>query len=461
MCKLSEEAVGDILKEGRIFEVGGAVRDKLLHTDIKAKDRDYLVTGIPFKSLSKILRNHGKVDLVGQSFGVIKFTQFRNDKAYTFDITLPRKEHSTGMGHKDFEVTYDPALKVEDDLSRRDFTINAMALALDTDELIDPLDGRVDLEKKQIRVVYPASFEDDPLRMIRAIQFAARLEFLIEPATYEAICRNAELIKTVSPERINEELNKMLMLAEQPSTGFRLMQTSGLLKYVMPELEECVGVDQPGGYHAYDVFEHTMRVVDAAPKDLRIRLAALFHDIRKPQTKRPSDTGATFYSHEVQGAKTAVKVMKRLRYSNEMIDDVKLLVERHMYATPETDKGLRRLIRRLGTERIFDLLDLRRADVVGQGKGGSTDDVDELEDQIRAEIDRRPPFSRKDLALDGEDIMKLLKIKASPLVGIILDFLMEVVLDNPEDNTKKDLESLAREFYQNNIDRISDEDSDK
>lgn len=447
MCKLSEKTIGDILRKGRIYEVGGAVRDRFLQIKPKVKDRDYLVTGIPYDELTRLLKSHGRVGLVGRSFGVIKFTQFLKDKQHTFDITLPRREHSTGAAHTDFAVDFDPDLSVEDDLVRRDFTVNAMALDLGDEKLIDPLGGRLDLDNRQLRMTSPVSFEEDPLRMLRAVQFAARFNFIIEPETFKALRQHAPLIKSVSEERIAEELNKLLTRSEKPSEGFRIMLSSGLLKEIMPELEQCVGVDQPGGYHKYDVFEHTMHCLDACPPDLRIRLAALFHDINKPQAKRETDTGATFYGHEVTGARTAIKVMSRLRYPKDLTRDVETLVERHMFTTDVTDKGRRRLIKRVGVDLIFDLLDLRRADVEGQGMGGNTDDVDEFEADIRAELDRKPPFSHSDLALNGRDVMKMFDLPPSRPVGKVLDYLLEQVLDQPEHNTREKLEELAREYY--------------
>ena len=434
-----------------MYEVGGAVRDRLMSSKTAVKDRDYLVTGIPYDRLEELLRPHGRVDLVGRSFGVIKFTQFKGETSTTFDLTLPRKEFSTGTGHKDFSVSFDPNLSVEDDLTRRDFTINAMAVDVADDRLIDPLNGQQDIEANQIRMVYDDSFKDDPLRMLRAIQFAARFGFTIEPKTYDAIVANVSLVQSVSLERIAEELNKLLVLAETPSTGFRLMQQTGMLKELLPELDDCVGVDQPGPYHMYDVFEHTMHALDAAPQRLHVRLAALFHDINKPQARRLTDTGATFYGHEMTGARTAKAVLKRLRYSNDMIDEVCTLVERHMFTTDVTDKGLRRLVKRVGVNLIFDLLDLRRADIHAQGRGGTWEDVDQFEANIRAELERKPPFSISDLAIDGHDIMKMFNLTPGKAVGAVLDHLLECVLDDPEDNAREMLESKAREFYQSYI----------
>jgi len=454
MCKLSRQAIDDILRKGRIFEVGGAVRDSILLGAGSVQDRDYLVTGIPYDELTKILKSYGQVNLVGKSFGVVKFTQFSSGKPQSFDVTLPRREHSTGVGHRDFDVAFDPNLKVEEDLSRRDFTVNAMALALDSDELIDPFDGRVDLKKRQIRMVYDESFEDDPLRMLRAVQFAARFEFTIESETFEAMRRQALLIKTVSSERITEELNKLLLLSKRPSVGFRLMREVGLLKEILPELEECIGIDQPGGYHKYDVFEHTLYTIDACQPRLRLRMAALFHDINKPQHRHLVEDGATFYGHETSSARTTLAVMHRLRYSKDLAEEVATLVERHMFTTDVTDKGLRRLLRKVGTELIFDLLDLRRADVEAQGMGGSTEDVDQFEQQIRAELSRKPPLTVSDLAVNGHDVMEIFGLKPGPTVGKIINYLLERVIDNPEDNTSETLQFLAKEYYEKNIKTI-------
>ncbi|MFQ5499820.1 MAG: CCA tRNA nucleotidyltransferase, partial [Candidatus Zixiibacteriota bacterium] len=363
---MSLQTIDAINNRGRIYEVGGVVRDRLFSGDVVTKDRDYLVTGIPYNELSTLLSKYGRVDLVGRSFGVIKFTQFNDGEAHTFDISLPRNEISTGPGHRDFEVSFDPELPVEEDLGRRDFTVNAMAVDLATGRLIDPLGGRDDLERGQLRMVSDNSFVEDPLRMVRAVQFAARFDLSIEEATLAAMNLHAELIGSVSQERIAEEIAKLLTRASKPSIGLRLMQEAGLLSHVIPELETCVAVDQPGSYHKYDVFEHTMHIIDCCRPQLRLRLAALFHDITKPQHKQIVEKGATFYGHESSGARTARQVMRRLHFSNDLISDVQILVERHMFTTDVSQKGMRRLIRRVGVPLIFDLLDLRRADVVAQ-----------------------------------------------------------------------------------------------
>ncbi len=450
MSKISDSIVSEILKRGKIYEVGGIVRDRIISPVLPDEDADYLVTGIPMDELIDLLKNYGKVDLVGKSFGVIKFTPSKKslseDKAKTFDMALPRKEFSIGVGHKDFKVEFDHKLEVEDDLARRDFTINAVAFDLSTKKLVDPLGGKKDIRKGLIRITYSNSFVDDPLRMLRGIQFAARFEFELEKVTFQNMCENVELIKTVSPERIQLELNKLLTRAKRPSIGFRLMHKTGILKHILPELEACLGVSQPGGYHKYDVFEHSLTTMDNTPMDLVLRLASLFHDISKPQCRTLTSEGATFYGHEKKGAFVAQTILARLRYSNEIISKVKLLVEKHMFTTGVTDKGLRRLINRVGEENIFDLLELRRADIVAQGKNGDTYEIDEFEERIKQEIKRKPPFGLKDLEVKGDEIMREFSLPPGPLIGEILNHLLEKVLDYPELNLKDKLLDEAKKY---------------
>lgn len=227
-------------KGGCVYEVGGTLRDLLM--GVPQKDKDLLVTGIPMQELAMLLAKHGKVQLVGKSFGVIKFRPHQGHSE--FDIALPRQERSTGSGHKDFEVEYDPFLPVEKDLGRRDFTVNAMARDLQKGEIIDPFGGQEDLKNKILKQVFPQAFEEDPLRMLRAVQFSARFGLTIEPNTLQSMKTHAGLISTVSPERIIEEIKKLFM-ASKPSLGFFLMRDTGLLKYVFPDMVPMIGVPQP------------------------------------------------------------------------------------------------------------------------------------------------------------------------------------------------------------------------
>ncbi|MCJ7508524.1 MAG: HD domain-containing protein, partial [candidate division Zixibacteria bacterium] len=196
-------------------------------------------------------------------------------------------------------------------------------------------------------------------------------------------------------------------------------------------------------------FEHSILSVDYAPVDLTIRLASLFHDISKPETKFLKENGSKFYGHDKKGAKVAEDILKRLKYSNEIISTVKLLIDKHMFTTGVTDKGVRRLVNRVGKENIFKLLDLRRADVEAQGKGGETKDVDELEQRIRLEMDKKSPFGLKDLEIDGNNIMKEFELSPGPKVGKILNHLLEKVLDEPELNQKDILLKEAETFIKN------------
>ena len=445
--------LNELLAEGDVYEVGGSVRDRLLAQErgevAEIKDRDYLVCRIPIEKLQDILKKHGTVNLVGRFFGVIKFTPHGGTD--TFDLSLPRLEKSYGVGHTDFQVDFDPNLPVEKDLGRRDFTINAIAEDLRTGQVIDVFNGKEDLKARILRMVFASAFVEDPLRILRGIQFAARFDLDIEPATYKAMKESAHLIDSISAERVAEELNKLLMLAKQPSRGFVLMQRLGILKRILPELEATVGVDQPGPFHKWPVFEHTLECVDAAPPRLNVRWACLLHDINKPQCKVVTSDRATFYNHDKEGARTAKKVLQRLRYSNDLIDEVSNLVDKHMFTTQVSDKGLRRLIRKVGPELIYDLLDLRRADVHAQGKGGSVEDVAELEARITAEIEKKSPFGLKDLAINGGDLMREFGLPPGPQLGKILHALLEIVLDEPERNTRDELMSEAGKLLSTNM----------
>lgn len=448
MIGLSKKLVEEILQHGNIYEVGGCVRDSLLGMGIAEKDRDYLVTKIPLDSLIAILKRHGYVDLVGKSFGVLKFTASSNGESSStiYDIALPRSEYSTGTGHRDFHIDFDHNLPVQQDLGRRDFTINAIARDLRTDKLIDPYHGQEDMKRGLIRMLNQNTFKDDPLRMLRAVQFAARFEFEIEPQTLQAIKINAALIKTVSPERLQEEFNKMLVKAGKPSIGFLLMKDCGLMEHVLPELLVCVDVDQPGGYHAHDVFTHSIYTVDQLPAGLHLRLAGLFHDLAKPQAKEVVEGSARFYGHETAGAGMAANILQRLRYSNQIIADVKTLVKRHMFTAELSDKGVRRLIKKVGKDLIFDLLELRRADVVAQGMGNTTPEIDHLEQRIRKELEENVPLGVRQLAVNGTDIMKEFDLPQSKIIGEILNHLLEYVLDFPERNKREILIEQTRLF---------------
>jgi putative nucleotidyltransferase with HDIG domain len=444
-AKLPDKVLELLQRTGEVYEVGGSVRDRLLERE--PLDYDYLVRGIALPELVDRLRTLGYADWVGRSFGVIKFTFDTPDGTRaTVDMALPRSERSTGPGHRDFEVTHDPDLPVEADLGRRDFTVNAMAVRLSDGVLIDPHGGRADLAEKRLRLVFPDALEEDPLRILRALGLVARLGLRPDLELLSGLRRHAPQLSDVSPERVAEEFSKLLVQADQPSSALRLMRDTGALAVLLPEMVDAVGCDQPGPYHAYDVFEHTCHTVDAAPPRLAVRWAALLHDVSKPATREFREGKLTFYNHEHLGAAVARRVLARLRYGRELEDHVAILVERHLFNTDMGDRGLRRLIRAVGPERMGDLIDLRRADVSGQGMGAPTDDVDRFQARVDAEISARHPFSRADLAVDGHALMTELGLPPGPRLGKILDHLLERVLDEPEHNQRATLLAWAREY---------------
>lgn len=445
---------GLLENNGEVYLVGGCVRDEILGKDIK--DIDLIVRQIELEELIKILKKHGRTNLVGKSFGIIKFRP-KECPQVELDVALPRSEISTGVAHRDFKITYDPHMPLEEDLKRRDFTINAMAENLSTDELIDPFHGKQDLENKLIRTVFPTSFEEDPLRMLRAIQFAARFGFQIEEKTFEEIKKHAKKINTIAKERIVTELQK-LFTAPKPSVGFDLMRETGLLKLIFPDVQKMIGVTQPKKNYE-DVYTHTMKVLDAArgaeelekPGDINIMFAALFHDAGKPKTRREDQddpSKVTFWNHQHVSTGIAWRWMKENRLSTIGADPRHIchLVKHHMFETKEfhNEKALRRFIRKVGKDNVFDLLDLRLADKKGGRFPKKVYGILKLREKIRDEINRKPPFTAKDLAIKGQDLMEL-GFKPGPVFGEIQRFLMEKVIDEPELNQKETLVQIIEE----------------
>ncbi len=425
---------------GQIYEVGGTVRDSLLNRP--HKDRD-VVCKIPYPKLKALLKQYGSVMEVGKAFGVIKFKpKARNE---CLDIALPRSETSTGMGHRDFAVQFDETLPIESDLKRRDFTVNAMAREVHKRKIIDPFGGESDLKNKILRQVFPQSFIEDPLRLLRAVQFSTRFELAVEPETLAAMKKHAAKIKTVSAERVIEEIGKLLS-AQKPSCGFYLMKETGLLQYVFPMLEKNIGVPQPAK-RCGDVFDHTMIVLDAARNhpdveragDLEMMFTAIFHDVGKADTYAidPQSKKITFHGHQFVSKKIAQKWFQKFPIQMLGVDkkNILTLVENHMFETKSfyTDKAIRRFIRKMGPELIFKLIDFRIADK----KGGAFPDkfygVLKLKERIQEELNRKPPFGPKDLAINGHDLMKWGYPKG-PQVGKVIQHLVEFVLDEPKNN---------------------------
>ncbi|MFN0152018.1 MAG: CCA tRNA nucleotidyltransferase [bacterium] len=440
-----------IVSRGSLYLVGGSVRDGILLG--ASKDLDFLVTRIPADELIALLEARGRVDVVGRSFGVIRFIP--DGASAAIDIALPRRETSTGSGHRDFAVDFDPDIPVEADLGRRDFTINAMAQDVATGALIDPFDGLGDLRARRLRAVSPRALREDPLRMLRAVQFAARFALDIEPETLRAMTDDAHLVTTVSGERIAEEITKLLTLAEKPSTGFAIMRKTGLLAHLFPELSKCDGVAQPPEWHRHDVLEHSLITCDAAPRDnLAVRLAALLHDTGKADCRQEifdeklERHRIVFYGHEEASRRDAAAVLARLRYPRALADRVDALIACHMfdYHAGWSDAAVRRLMARIGIDAIGDLIALRRADQIGSGFEHDTGATDELMQRIEKELEKKSATTVRDLAIGGNDIMRTLAIDPGPQVGRILAMLLEEVLENPVCNTRENLLARARQI---------------
>ena len=385
---------------------------------------------------------HGTVTVLLDGGGngegtAVEVTTFRVEVGYS-DARHPDRVEFTGDLHADLE--------------RRDFTFNAIAWDPIGDVEIDPFGGRADLAAGLLRAVGDANerFQEDGLRPMRAARFAATLEVAIVPETFEAMSRARNQVARVAPERLRDELMKML-LAREPSRGFELLRRSAILGVVLPELERTVAVPQ-NRYHAYDVYYHTLYTCDAAPKEKpEVRLAALFHDVGKPATRaEKADGDATFYNHQFESARLAERAMTRLRFSRDMIDRVCHLVRLHMFDyRPEwSDAAVRRFLRAVSPENVADLFDLRIADNVGNGtKTGFPHYLGELSDRIDQILTSAQAFTLRDLAVDGRDVMRELKISAGPKIGVILDQLLEEVIEHPERNDRPYLLKRLREGY--------------
>ncbi|MDZ7859887.1 MAG: HD domain-containing protein [Candidatus Krumholzibacteriota bacterium] len=435
----------EILRRGELYLVGGVVRNLLFGFDGESLDTDYLVRGIELNKLVTILDKYGRTDLVGKSFGVIKFTP---EGGKTVDIAMPRTEHSTGIGHKDFEVYANPRVRVEDDLVRRDFTINSIALNLKNMSLIDPLEGSKDIKNNLLRVNREGSFAEDPLRMIRGVQFLCRFNLKIDLKTRRYIEHASSMIESVSGERLKDEFNKLLLLSKEPGRGFIFMKETGLLSYLIPELEETFGVEQ-NEYHPDDIFYHSIKSCNIAPQRLNVRWSALLHDLGKKSAKMKKAGRIVFYGHENESQRIAKDILTRFRYSKRFTANVCHLIKNHMFNITEDckDSTVRRFVSRVGVENLDDLFALREADALSRGDTDSAYNVKWLEKRIEYLIKADSALATSDLEIDGYDIMRLTGLKRGPRVGEILNDLLQKVIENPDFNTRRKLSELAVEEY--------------
>ncbi len=367
------------------------------------------------------------------------------------EITPYRKEGKYSDARHPDEVHFSENIK--DDLSRRDFTVNALAYRPADETLVDLFGGQKDLENKILRAVGNPTerFTEDALRMLRAVRFSAELNFIIESETLLAIEKKSELLKVISQERIRDEFSKILMSPE-PMMGIGMLQKLGLLKHFIPELEQGIGCVQ-GGAHKYDVFEHLLQALQhSADKNppaggwpLEIRLSALFHDIGKPKTRRAGVKKAyTFYGHEVVGARMAKVILERMKFPRETIELVTKLVRYHMFFSDTeqiTLSAVRRIVRNVGVENIWTLMNVRECDRVGMAKVEAPYRLRKYHAMIEEVL--RDPISVGQLKIDGNDL-KELGITLGPRMGWILNALLEEVLDDPTKNIRGYLDKLVK-----------------
>lgn len=381
---------------------------------------------------------HGTVTVIHAGYK-IETTTYRTESGYS-DARHPDSV--------DFSAT------LEEDLARRDFTINAMAWDPLSAELVDLFDGRHDLTAHLIRAVGSPRerFDEDGLRSLRAIRFATQLDFTIESATFNAIPPTLERLSLVAKERVRDELIKILV-SNRPSQGFLLLEQSGILNLTIPELAACRGIIQKG-LHVYDVLDHCLASMDASEKCLELRLASLFHDIGKPASMKFDISGEpTFHRHENVSAKMTETILRRLKFPTDLIKSTCHLILHHMfnYTTEWSDAAVRRFLARVGAEYVPDLLSLRMADASGMtGRQVGPEYLSEFQYRLDAVLKKEEAIGIKDLAVNGNDLVSI-GIPRGPVLGKILGELLESVLDDPEQNEKSRLLSIAKAIFDKRI----------
>ncbi|MDR2942674.1 MAG: HD domain-containing protein [Treponema sp.] len=448
------KAIDTVLKEisaifnnngKQIYLVGGAVRDMLMGK--KVHDWDLATDALPEEVTAIVKSAKGKVIPTGIKHGTVTVLYKKN----SIEVTTFRLESGYSDGRRPDKVQF--STEIEEDLSRRDFCMNAIALRLPSGEVVDPFGGEKDIKAKIIRCVGNAAerFGEDGLRPLRAVRFVAQLGFEIEKNTLDAINGALCVSAKVSQERVRDEIDKILA-SPVPSRAFLLMLKTGLLELFLKELSGCHGIEQKG-FHSFDVLEHSLLACDySAEKGFsrELRLASLLHDIGKPSVRKLDEKGIwTFYRHEEKSAEMAQNILVRLRYPNAVTESVCHLIKEHMfhYTSDWSDAAVRRFIARVGEANLHDLYRLRYADAFAfAGKEADSSLLADLSDRVDKVLANGRAFTVKDLAVSGKDLMTA-GIEGGKIMGIILKKLLETVLDDPEQNTREKLLEIAKNIY--------------
>lgn len=456
-----------------IYFVGGCVRNILLEKEVKDWD---MTTGATPEEITSLFPD----SFYDNQFGTVGIPYEEEEKRGVVEVTTFRSE--SGYSDRRHPENVEWGKTIEEDLQRRDFTINAMAMKLGTsviarsrsDEaissefqadchaiarndvnIIDLYGGQDDLKNRVIRAVGNPNerFKEDALRLMRAVRFAAQLGFTIEENTWEAMHQDAMLLPAISPERIHDELLKILA-SDHAYEGIMLLKDGRLLEYILPELLEGVGVSQsrPGRHHIFDVFTHNVLALKETPAvDPVVRFATLIHDVGKPRVASQDQNGLIiFYNHEIAGSRMAYEICSRLRFSKKDRDKIVKLIRWHMFTVDEhiTDAAVRRFIRRIGVDNVKDMIDLRIGDRLGSGIPEERAESWRLKKfKARIEEQLQPgPFSIKDLAINGNDLMTELSLKPGPQIGELLQKLFEEVDEDLSKNTREYLLERAKEL---------------
>jgi tRNA nucleotidyltransferase (CCA-adding enzyme) len=442
-------------EEGKVYVVGGAVRDALLQKE--PKDIDLLVTSVSPNRVAQILDDlPGQTDLTGKDFGVYRYRV----KGSGVEIALPRSERSTGDRRVDFDVQVDSELPIEDDLLRRDFTVNAMAIDLENGKLVDPYDGAKDIDKRRLKTVHPDSFREDPTRLMRALVASSRHGLTPDESTRHEMESNASLLGREAKERVQAELDKLLK-SSNPAGAIRLAQETGILKHIFPEVAENFDYDQNNPHHSHKLGDHLLNVLENVSQkstDPDLRLTGLLHDIGKPNSAWQNPlTGKSHYykgpngegeDHHSIGAKMAANRLRSLKFPTSRIKRVEHLIENHMYNDFSTAKGARKFLHKVNDEHADDLMILREADRAGKGTDEyqkSKTPVEYQRELVEGVRNQGQPINQKALAINGNDIIAL-GVKPGPQIGTILNILTQKVVERPWLNTHDQLISLVNDI---------------